>query len=110
MLALYIAEKNWPPIPVARQWPQPHRVTLTLRDREDSAQHFVVSAALAAWAGEPAAEAIGVYKELDDARHGAALVRRPRRDRAGTRFRGNSCFASRSGSTRYCGLTSPTPT
>ncbi|MBK6401378.1 MAG: hypothetical protein IPN12_09355 [Rhodocyclaceae bacterium] len=88
VLALYIAEKNLAHlIPVARQWPQPHRVTLTLRDREDSAQHFVVSAALAAWAGEPAAEAIGVYKELDDARHGSGFSFADlAADRAGTRF------------------------
>lgn len=88
VLALYVAEKNLAHlIPAARHWPQPHRVTLTLRDREDSAQHFVVSAALAAWAGEPAAEAIGVYKELDDARHGSGFSFADlEADRSGQRF------------------------
>jgi hypothetical protein len=60
---------------------------LILGGRYDSAQHFVISAALAAWAGEPLAEAIGTYKELADARHGygfsfADLAA----DRAGTAF------------------------
>lgn len=88
VLALYAAEKNLAQlVPAARQWPQPHRVTLTLRNREDSAQHFVVSAALAAWTGEPAADAIGLYKELDDARHGSGFSFADlAADRAGTRF------------------------
>lgn len=88
VLALYVAEKDLAQlIPVARQWPRPHRVTLTLRDREDSAQHFVGSAALAAWAGEPVAQAIGVYKEIDDARHGSGFSFADlEADRAGQRF------------------------
>ena len=88
VLALYAAEKNLAHlVPAARDWPRPHVVTLTLRDREDSAQHFVVSAALAAWTGEPAAEAIGLYKELDDARHGSGFSFADlAADRAGTRF------------------------
>lgn len=55
--------------------------------RYDSAQHFGVSAALAAWAGEPAANAIGVYKEIDDSRHGSGFSFADlAADRAGTRF------------------------
>lgn len=60
-------------IPEAREWPQPRPVTLILRGREDLAQHFVVSAALAAWAGEPVAHAIGVGKEVDDSRGGSGF-------------------------------------
>ena len=63
------------------------RVELTLNGRHDSAQHFVISAALAAWAGEPVAEAIGLYKELDDARRGSGFSFADlAADRAGTRF------------------------
>ncbi|MBK6277805.1 MAG: hypothetical protein IPF57_06540 [Gammaproteobacteria bacterium] len=74
-------------IPEAASWPQPPRVAITLRGRHDSAQHFVVSAALAAWAGEPVATAIGLYKELEDARRGSGFSFADlAADRAGTRF------------------------
>ena len=74
-------------IPEAATWPQPQRVAITLRGRHDSAQHFVISAALAAWAGEPVATAIGVYKELEDARRGSGFSFADlAADRAGTRF------------------------
>jgi hypothetical protein len=60
---------------------------LTLLGREDSAQHFGISAALVAWAGEPAANAIGLYKEIDDARVGSGFSFADlAADRAGTRF------------------------
>lgn len=88
VLTTYLAEKNLAAIiPQARTWPQPRSVVLTLHSRYDSAQHFVISAALAAWAGEPAADAIGLYKELDDARHGWGFSFADlSADRAGTRF------------------------
>jgi uncharacterized protein YfiM (DUF2279 family) len=74
-------------VPEAASWPQPPRVAITLRGRHDSAQHFVVSAALAAWAGEPVATAIGLYKELEDARRGSGFSFADlAADRAGTRF------------------------
>ena len=74
-------------VPEAASWPQPPRVVITLRGRHDSAQHFVVSAALAAWAGEPVATAIGLYKELEDARRGSGFSFADlAADRAGTRF------------------------
>lgn len=60
-------------IPEARQWPRPHPITLTLRGREDLAQHFTVSAALAAWAGEPLANTIGLDKEVSDSRGGSGF-------------------------------------
>jgi uncharacterized protein YfiM (DUF2279 family) len=60
---------------------------LILLGRHDSAQHFAVSAALAAWAGEPAANAIGLYKEVEDARGGSGFSFADlAADRAGTRF------------------------
>lgn len=88
VLAAYLAERNLTALfPEAANWPRPPSLKLILGGRYDSAQHFVISAALAAWAGEPLAEAIGTYKELADARHGygfsfADLAA----DRAGTAF------------------------
>lgn len=88
VLAAFLAERNLTALfPEAADWPRPPPVKLTLGSRYDSAQHFVISAALAAWAGEPLADAIGTYKELADARHGygfsfADLAA----DRAGTTF------------------------
>lgn len=71
VLAAYLAERNLTAlIAEAATWPSLPARHLTLAGRYDSAQHFVISAALAAWAGEPVAEAIGMYKELADARHG----------------------------------------
>lgn len=88
VLAAYLSEKNITAfIPEAAGWPKIRPVTLTLLGREDSAQHFVISAALAAWAGEPIADAIGLYKELADARHGSGFSFADlAADRAGTRF------------------------
>lgn len=88
VLAFHLAGKNLANIiPDASRWPRARPVTLTLANREDSAQHFVISAALAAWAGEPAADAIGLYKELDDARYGSGFSFADLAvDRAGTRF------------------------
>jgi hypothetical protein len=88
VLAAYLSEKNLAAfIPEAANWPKIRPVTLTLLGRNDSAQHFVISAALAAWAGEPIADAIGLYKELADARHGSGFSFADlAADRAGTRF------------------------
>jgi hypothetical protein len=47
--------------------------TPTMRGRHDTAQHFVVSAALVALVGSQAAEAIGMLKELNDANGGSGF-------------------------------------
>lgn len=88
VLGVYLAEKNIASlIPEARGWPPLRPVVMTLAGRNDSAQHFAVSAMLAAWAGEPVADAIGLYKELADARHGSGFSFADlAADRAGTRF------------------------
>ncbi|HEX6734969.1 MAG TPA: hypothetical protein VF096_09145 [Azonexus sp.] len=88
VLAAYLAERNLAALlPEAAAWPRLPPVELTLARRYDSAQHFVISAALAAWAGEPLAEAIGTYKELADARHGSGFSFADlAADRAGTAF------------------------
>lgn len=74
-------------VPAARAWPHLRWVKVTLGGRHDLAQHFIVSATLAAWSGEPVADAIGLYKELSDARHGSGFSFIDlAADRAGTRF------------------------
>ncbi len=88
VLAAYLSERNLAAlIPEAAGWPRIRPVAPTLFGRFDSAQHFVISAALAAWAGEPIADAIGLYKELADARHGSGFSFADlAADRAGTNF------------------------
>lgn len=74
-------------VPEARDWPRPAPRRLLLRNRHDLAQHFIVSAALAAAAGEPLAHALGVYKEVEDARNGSGFSFADlAADRAGTAF------------------------
>lgn len=74
-------------VPAARAWPRVRWVHITLAGRHDLAQHFAVSATLAAWSGEPVADAIGLYKEMSDARHGSGFSFIDlAADRAGTRF------------------------
>lgn len=88
VLASHLAGKDLTAlVPAARNWPRVRWVNITLAGRHDLAQHFVVSAALAAWAGEPVADAIGIYKELQDARDGSGFSFIDlSADRAGTRF------------------------
>ncbi|MBI1991579.1 MAG: hypothetical protein HYS65_18110, partial [Betaproteobacteria bacterium] len=55
--------------------------------REDFPQHFTISAAIAANAGAPLSDAIGLYKEVDDSRGGSGFSFNDiAADRAGTRF------------------------
>ncbi|MBK1679693.1 hypothetical protein [Rhodocyclus tenuis] len=74
VLAFYVNGRNWATlIPEARNWPPLTLHRVTLRGRTDLAQHFIVSAAIAAFAGTPLADAIGLYKELDDAHGGSGF-------------------------------------
>ena len=74
-------------LPVARQWPQARPLAITLAGRGDTPQHFLVSAALAAEGGGPLADAIGLYKEVADARGGSGFSFNDlAADRAGTRL------------------------
>lgn len=88
VLAAYLSERRLAAfLPEAANWPAARPVRLLLRGRIDSTQHFVISAALAAWAGEPLADAIGIHKELADARHGSGFSFADlAADRAGTAF------------------------
>ena len=63
------------------------RGQVTLNGRGDTAQHFTVSAAITATAGAPMSDAIGLYKELNDAQGGSGFSFNDlAADRAGTRF------------------------
>lgn len=72
-------------MPVARPRGRPGE--LLLQGRPDFPQHLLISAALAAEGGGPLADAIGLYKEVADARHGSGFSFRDiAADRAGTRL------------------------
>jgi hypothetical protein len=88
VLAAYASGKSLAAVvPAAADWPRPAARKLTLDGRVDFAQHFAISAALAAGAGGPFADAVGVYKEVDDSRRGSGFSFADiAADRAGTRF------------------------
>ena len=88
VLAFYVNGKGLAAIlPTAKDWPRPVANTVTLNGRTDFPQHFIVSAALAAHAGTPLSDAIGLYKEVDDSRRGSGFSFNDiAADRAGTRF------------------------
>ena len=46
---------------------------MLLAGRQDLAKHFAISAAISAHSGAPLADAIGLYKELEDARGGSGF-------------------------------------
>jgi hypothetical protein len=74
-------------LPAARTWPKPAPRNVTLAGRHEFAQHFSVSAALAATAGSPLSDAVGLFKEIDDSRGGSGFSFNDiAADRAGTRF------------------------
>jgi hypothetical protein len=74
-------------VPEAKDWPRPTEHDVLLNKRDDLAKHFIVSAALAGNAGSPLADAVGLYKEIDDSRGGTGFSFNDiAADRAGTRF------------------------
>ena len=74
-------------IPAAKDWPRPRPRNVTLGGRHDLAQHYSISAAIAAGAGSPLADAIGLYKEVDDSRGGSGFSFNDiAADRAGVRL------------------------
>lgn len=73
--------------PSAKTWRAPRPLAVTLSKREDFPKHFIVSAALAAFAGTPLADAVGLYKEIADTRGGSGFSFNDiAADRAGTVF------------------------
>lgn len=78
LAALVPASRQWPPLPARR---------VTLSGREDFAQHFLVSAVLAADTTSPLSRAVGIYKEVADSRGGSGFSFNDiAADRAGTRL------------------------
>jgi uncharacterized protein YfiM (DUF2279 family) len=74
-------------VPAARAWPRPAPRAVLLAGRQDLARHFAISAAISAHSGAPLADAVGLYKELEDARGGSGFSFDDlAADRAGTRF------------------------
>lgn len=74
-------------LPEAADWPQPIPQKVTLDGRDDFAKHFMASAAIAAYADTALSDAIGLYKEIDDSRHGTGFSFSDiAADRAGTKF------------------------
>jgi uncharacterized protein YfiM (DUF2279 family) len=88
VVAFYVNGKGLAAIvPGAKDWPVAVARTVTLNGRTDFPQHFTISAALAAHAGTPLSDAIGLYKEVDDSRHGSGFSFNDiAADRAGTTF------------------------
>lgn len=86
--ALYVVQQDIAQlIPEAKSWPQPAPRPIVLSGRDDFPKHFLVSAALAANAGRAMADAVGVYKEVQDARSGSGFSFNDiAADGAGTRF------------------------
>jgi hypothetical protein len=74
-------------VPDASSWPRPVGRIVTLDGRDDFAKHFMVSATLAAYADTTLADAVGLYKEIEDSRTGSGFSFNDiAADRAGTRF------------------------
>ena len=88
LLTLYVSGQSLETIlPDAKSWPQPEIRRALLNRRDDFPKHFIISAALAARAGGPLADAVGVYKEIEDSRGGSGFSFNDiAADRAGTRF------------------------
>ncbi len=60
-------------IPSLKSQYRPIWRTVTLNKRNDLSKHYLVSATLAAYAGTPLADAIGLYKELEDSKGGSGF-------------------------------------
>ena len=88
VLTLYINGRN--PnrlIPEAKNWPAPAQHRIVLNQRDDFPKHFIISAAIAANAGGPLADAVGLYKEVEDSRGGSGFSFNDiAADRAGSKF------------------------
>jgi uncharacterized protein YfiM (DUF2279 family) len=88
VLTFYVNGKGIKAImPATQGWPVPVPLWVTLAKRHDSAQHFIISAALAATSGSPLSKAVGLYKEVADSRGGSGFSFNDlAADRSGTRL------------------------
>jgi hypothetical protein len=78
----------------AASWPRSIPQKVTIDGRDDFAKHFMVSAAIAAYADTALSDVIGLYKEIEDSRGGTGFSFNDiAADRAGTRF-GEKAVAS----------------
>ncbi len=74
-------------LPGAEDMPRPRWLRVTLAGRSDFPRHFLVSAALATESTSPLSKAVGLYKELADARGGSGFsFNDMAANLAGTRF------------------------
>jgi len=73
MLGMYVMGINVGRFVEVQIEPAQYRMYLTVLNRHDLAQHFTVSAALTVSAGSGLANAIGLFKELDDSRAGTGF-------------------------------------
>ncbi len=87
-------------LPAAKDWQSPTAHHVTLNGRDDFPKHFMVSAALAAGAGGPLSDAVGLYKEVEDSRSDDS--------RSGSGFSFNDIAADRAG-TRFGELAAASP-
>jgi hypothetical protein len=88
VLTFYVNGIGMPSVvPGAETWPRARPHPVLLRDRDDLAKHFLVSAVLSATAGTPLAYVAGIYKEIDDSEGGSGFSFSDiAADRAGTLF------------------------
>jgi hypothetical protein len=96
-LAYYASHKSLTAyLPAARDWARAGDLLITLHGRNDLAKHFLVSAALAAKAGGPLADALGLGKEVEDSRSGSGFsFADVAANRAGARFGNNAVDGAR---------------
>lgn len=95
VLTLYVNQQRLIKIvPESRLWPRPIWRKVTLNGRDDLTKHYLVSAMLAAYSGTPLADAVGLFKEIEDSRGGSGFSFNDiAADRAGTRM-GEQAVAS----------------
>lgn len=73
--------------PEVNNLPKPANLKVTLDGRDDFAKHFMVSAAITAYADTMLSDAIGLYKEIEDSRSGSGFsFNDMAANRAGVRF------------------------
>ena len=101
VIATYVDGRNLSALaPEAVDWVKPKRVTLRIHGRRDFVQHFMTSAALAVTGGGAVSDAIGLFKEIDDADGGSGFSFKDlAADKSGTRF-GQAATASATSASR----------
>ena len=71
VLAAYVNGRSLTALaPEAGSWVKPRRLQLKIKGRQDFVQHFVTSAGLAVAGGSVIANAVGLYKKIEDADDG----------------------------------------